>query len=344
MKHKGFQPQKSSIKSIVPTPDQLTLINNYALEPLTEENVFICKFLIAHTAIDRDNDRFTPEILDDFARTLPGKSLLWGHDWSGPGSGLFFETRTEEISIDVFTTLTGVTPKLPKGITTITILWAFAYIPILESTQAFIDHIKSGVIRHVSIGFNASDWSPIKDDNGNTIYSEISGPGDALEGSFVFLGAQPGATIQKGLDIKENNQHKEAVMLKEFLDTLSKTFGKQFTEDNAIFGIKAFIDEKDAKIKELTPLAEDGKTYRNGLVDEYVQLKAKVGDIAETADSHKSIKEIAGTYPMSFLQAEVKTLQKRVEERFPVNQIKAAQPDESRNGETTNPLIPKEDR
>jgi hypothetical protein len=73
------------------TPEILGKINRYALKKLNADEVFVRKYLMAHNAVDRDNERFPEKLLDDFAATFPGKSFLVGHARGGPGKGLYFE-------------------------------------------------------------------------------------------------------------------------------------------------------------------------------------------------------------------------------------------------------------
>lgn len=154
--------------------------------------------------------------------------------------------------------------------------------------------------------------------------------------------------------------------MNEFLKRLLLTFGKVFTdgmtEDQAITSIKTLIEEKDAKIlsltaelttkeariSDLTPLANDGKAYRDTLIAEYVTSKAKLGEVAETPEAQDMVKKVAATYPIAFLQAEVKTLQTRVEEKFPATgQLTGDERrDKSKDGKKSwkedNPLVPKD--
>ena len=98
MKFKTYQKQ-FDIKAagVDITPEVLAKINKFAIKPLTAEEVYVRKFIMAHNAVDRDNERFSEPLLDDFAKTFPGKSFLIGHDRSALGVGLFFDSLTEEI-------------------------------------------------------------------------------------------------------------------------------------------------------------------------------------------------------------------------------------------------------
>lgn len=173
-------------------------INRFAMEELTAEQVFVRKQILAHNGIDRDNERFPENLLDDFAKTLPGKSVLYFHDKHYLPLGLYFDASTENMSPDKFQELTGEAIKLPSAVKQAKVLWAHYYVvktPEIESTLA---NIEGGVYRHWSIGFGASDLVAVKQDvSGPTQYYEYVAPGEAREGSLVWLGAQQGATSQK---------------------------------------------------------------------------------------------------------------------------------------------------
>lgn len=151
--------------------------------------------------------------------------------------------------------------------------------------------------------------------------------------------------------------------MEKLLAKLAKTFDKNFTEENTVENVKAMIDAKDAdikamqekiktvkaledrvkqlepleqKVKDLEPLAADGKAFRDGLVTDYVALKAKLKEVAETPEAQKVVKDVAEKYPVEFLKQEVKHLQTRVEEKFPAEgQLKGdARRDKSNDGKS----------
>jgi hypothetical protein len=326
------------------TPEILAQINQYALKALNAEEVYVRKVLLAHNAVDRDRERFPEILLDDFARTLPGKSVLWGHERPGPGFGLFFAANTEEISPEQFKILTGEEARLSDGVAMVKILWGSFYMVKNPGNKYTLQNLDAGIYRHVSIGFRAADLLPIKGQFDEILYWEYKAPGEATEGSLVWLGAQPGATVQK--QYKED--HKGGLnAMEQFLKRLKEMFGKAFTADGVFSELKALMDEKDARIKELEPLAMDGKAYREDLVKNYVALKAKLGDIGETPEAQIPVKAVAAGYPLDFLKTEVLVLEKRVQEKFPaegqlagdMRRDKSA--DGAKGGEEDNPLIPK---
>lgn len=351
---KQFQKQfgvagSKSVSGADITAAMLAKINGFALKELTVDDVYVRKCLLAHNAIDRDNERFPEGLLDNFAETLPGKSLLFGHDRrSYLPLGLFFDASTEVMSVDQFKALTGEAPRLPEGMSEVKVLWGWFYIAKTATSSDMIVNIEAGVYRHVSIGFAASDLIGVKKEiNGPTLYYEYVAPGEALEGSLVWLGAQPGATAQKGLKDQEHHTQEEHTMkglivllaamgIKGLVDTSS--------EDQVAAGVKALLEEKDAKIKALEKDAEEGKTYRADLVGQYTAAKAKLGEVAETEEAQKGLKAVAAGYPLDFLKSELKHLQERVEKQFPAeHQTKGADGNEQRDKDASdNPLIPKQ--
>jgi hypothetical protein len=179
------------------TPEILAKINKYALRVLNADEVFTRKYLMAHNAVDRDNERFSEALLEDFAKTFPGKSFMISHDRSTLGKGLFFDAGTEEMTPAQFTALTGEEARLPNGKSTVKVLWGWIYMLKAQFNEEIIGNIDAGIYRHASIGFRANDIAPVKGQYDQILYYEYQAPGEALEGSLVWLGAQPGATAQK---------------------------------------------------------------------------------------------------------------------------------------------------
>lgn len=356
---KGFEHQKQlsikAVSAVEVTPDVLATINKFSIAALTAEEIFVSKYLMAHNCVDRDRERFPDDLLVEFAATFPGKSFLIGHSRGGPGKGLFFQASTEDMTVEQFKALTGEDARLPDGTTTVRVLWTWQYMLNNQYNEETILNTKAGIYRHVSIGFKASDLIAVKGQFDQILYYEYVGPGEALEGSLVWLGAQPGATAQKavgedddlpedigGDDINDGTKTKggSEMDLKTFLALCKKIFkGKSFTEDSFEDDMKFALGEYvaaevktattplEAKIAELTPLAakaaelaplaEEGKAYRSSLCELYAGQKQKIGDIDDKPESLVKAKEIATGFSLEFLKAEIAVLGKRVEEKFP---------------------------
>lgn len=324
------------------TPEQIAQINSFALKELTAGEVYVRKFLLAHNGVDRDQERFTESLLDDFSNTIVGKSLIEVHDRQSLPIGLFFDASTEEMTPSAFKTLTGVDLLLPDGTKMVKVLWAWTYM-LRDEQEEKIKSIDAGIIRYVSISFGAADLVGVrKETNGPYLYFEYIGPGEALEGSLVWLGAQPGAMATKAF----NNKLQEGENMKEFLKKLSSALGKTFSEDSAetaVEQVKTLVAEKDAKIAELAPLAADGKAYREELVAGYVASRAKLGEVTEKTEDQESLKKVVSAYPIEFLKSESKILAQRVAEKFPTGSQLAGDPSRDKSAKANdNPLIPKD--
>ncbi len=179
------------------TPDMLAKINKYAMKTLSADDVYVRKFLMAHNGIDRDTERFPESLLDDFVRTLPGKSFLEVHDRTKLPLGRYFDSFSEEMTKDNFKALTGEDIILPEGMETAKVVYGLVYLVKADFNDKLISNLEAGVYSHASIGFGASGLQPIKGDYDQTLYHEYVPPGEAREGSIVYLGAQPGAGSQK---------------------------------------------------------------------------------------------------------------------------------------------------
>ena len=332
-----------------PTPELIAKVNCFALDPLKAEDVYIRKFLLAHNGVDRDRERFSETILEDFAQTLPGKGFLFAHDRRNYlPLGLFFDAFTEAISPEQFKALTGEEIRLPENASMAKVLWAFMY-TLKECNQDIIQNLNAGIYRHVSIGFAASDLAPVKGAFDQTLYWEYAAPGEAVEGSLVWLGAQPGATAQKQAD----NERGEATMKKEFIKQVNILTGQDLPEDageetvakaveTALKSLKGQISSLEAKAAENEALATAGKAFVDGLVEDYSRMKAALGESQETPEAAESIKKFARSMPLDFLKQEVKHLEQRMEKQFPPSQLPgdAGTNRESGAQGADNPLIP----
>lgn len=330
-----------------PTPEQMATINGYAMTPLTEDQVYVRKFLMSHSNIDRDNQCFPPDMIGMFAATMPGKSLLISHQRRDLPCGKFFDSAVEEMSAAQFQELTGEQPRLPDGLTGCKVQWAWAYLVKTPGNDELISQIDGGVVNFCSIGFAASDLVAVRDmANGPVKYWQYVSPGEALEGSLVWLGAQPGAAAYKTAHADENTKGEK--QMKEFLKSLADALGLTLEEATALDTVKAAFAKITAEVtglKEqitgLTMLAEVGKKYQADLVARYVGAKAKLGEVETTEDAQKGMKAVVETFPLNFIELEVKALEKRVCEKFPAeHQLPGTDGNQQRTKTSDNPLIP----
>ena len=127
--------------AVGPEPDaaDLALINQqFALAELAPEDVYVRRMVLANDALDRSYERFTPAVLERFARTLPGKPVLVAHEKRELPIGLVYRAQ--------------VRPARPGEAGDVS-LEAALYMVKSPENAAVRQQIDGGVVRYVSIGF-----------------------------------------------------------------------------------------------------------------------------------------------------------------------------------------------
>jgi len=313
------------------TPEVLAKVNRFTLTPLTAEQVYVRKFIVAHSAIDRDGERFSPALLADFARTLPGKSFFCNEDghpgsWSGqkgPGQGRMCDASVEQMSLDAFEAKSGERPQLAPGDTSVSVLMGTMYMLKMPMNEMMMANIDGGIHPFVSVGFNAA--GPVRVESSGDVagmFNEWRPPGEACEVSSVWLGAQPGAGAvkapggshnpdekpNKGADMEYKDLYENEKTLRE--DTEKKHVSLVAQNQNTETELKDLKAEiGDTSVKELKALASDGKAYRDSQVKEYVRIGRLVGKLPDDPDALKSKQAVIEGFPMDFLLDEITSLQ-----------------------------------
>lgn len=307
--HKGARIAGAKLAEGVGTPSEahLAQINKLALRALNADEVYVRTVYLAHNAIDRDREAFDDTLLNDFANTLPGKGVFVRHPggWdgdSGPGVGRWIDARVVDMPLDEARTVLR-EPKLawPPGTERAKLLESTFYLLRTADTKDLIDKIDGGIAADVSIGFRAADRSGISDAAQNTIAYRLLGPGEALEGSLVWLGAQPGARVHKSATREDETMTPEQIKaLEDKLAAAEKT-----AADN-----KAKADAHDAMTKDIGDIAAlkaaaaDGAAYRAQIVDDIVKAERLAGMIK--GDDEKTVNDAKAQYadwPLSRLKA-----------------------------------------
>lgn len=188
--------QKRFISS--PTNAQLTIINQFASREHTADELLVGQMRLANNCIDRDNERFSEEMLNNFADTIVRKTLLLDHDSNINRSaiGKFFAVDLEKMPLQLAIAEAGETLQPMPGMGEVWFLSPWFYIPKKGISERDLARLESGVFDFVSIGFSAERLVPITDNKGATLFHEYQGKGYAREGSIVYLGAQFGASIK----------------------------------------------------------------------------------------------------------------------------------------------------
>lgn len=293
-----------------PSEAHLAQINKLALRALNADEVYVRTVYLAHNAIDRDREAFDDTLINDFANTLPGKGLFVRHPggWdgdSGPGVGRWIDARVVDMPLDEARTVLR-EPKLawPPGTERAKLLESTFYLLRTSDTKDLIDKIDGGIAADVSIGFRAADRSGISDAAQNTIAYRLLGPGEALEGSLVWLGAQPGARVHKSATREDETMTPEEIKALQ---------AKLAAAEKAAADNKAKAEAHDALMKELgdaksvaalKAAAADGAAYRAQIVDDIVKAERIAGMIK--GDDEKAVNEAKAQYadwPLSRLKA-----------------------------------------
>lgn len=267
-----------------PTPEQLTAINAHTLREMTAEQIVVREYILAHNAIDRDKECFAPVLLDDFARSLPGKGVFSeGHPsgWSGtggPAEGKVFAATSERMSIDAAKIqLRDAKLVWPPDATEAVLLKASAYFVKTPANESFLLKTDAGIGCDVSIGFSASQPERLKDSNGIGLdVWRWNAPGEALELSHVWLGAQPGARATKSATRSENEmdpKDKSIADLTAERDTHKAAADANAKSATSLAALKTALGPNAALLDEPAALAkavDDGRAHRKTLIDAIV--------------------------------------------------------------------------
>jgi hypothetical protein len=258
------------IKALTPSESDLHLINQMTPGPVTAEDVAVFGMRLANDQLDRSNERFPVSYLQRFADTIPGKSLMVGHDYSKAPSGRFIsgEVRSDELGHH---------------------LYAKAYV---AASSELAEQVRLGIAKDVSIGFKPDTlkcdicqlsytgstdgaWCPhiagrSYDGRLCTLTyggdTSPSGPVEALEGSSVWLGCQRGAEISTNAAMAALHARKAA-----WVDAEAAKQPREKREEDM-----DEIKELQAEVARLTALAAQGKEYAEAGKAYLAHLKAEV--------------------------------------------------------------------
>ncbi len=113
---------------------EMALINRQTLRELQPEEVFTFRLAACDNQVDRDNERFSDEALDQMAEKYVGRPVLRDHKWSaGAQTARVYAAQVEEAN----------------GIKRLVLR---CYLPRTAGTEETIAAIESGVLRECSVG------------------------------------------------------------------------------------------------------------------------------------------------------------------------------------------------
>lgn len=194
---KGARVEKMAI-----TDDELKLINKYAIEPLTSEQVFTFKVAICDNEIDREFEVFPIASLKKMASMFVGKTLIKDHG-----------KQTDNQVARIYTAEVATGKGTTKNNEEYSQLIAYCYMVKMDSNKDLITEIQAGIKKEVSVScaikkaicsicgvdnresyckhYNGRDY------DGKICYFKLLDPTDAYEVSFVAIPAQIKAGIIK---------------------------------------------------------------------------------------------------------------------------------------------------
>lgn len=129
---KTAQVEKQPIAQI-----DLDEINRHTLRELTAEEVFTFRLAACDNQVDRDDERFADETLEELARLYPGKPVLLDHNWSA-------RDQTARIY--------GAAVEQDPSRAERKRLILRCYIPRIQNTRPDIEAIETGLKKECSVG------------------------------------------------------------------------------------------------------------------------------------------------------------------------------------------------
>nr|DAQ64132.1 MAG TPA: prohead serine protease [Caudoviricetes sp.] len=169
----------------------LTLINAQTLREFTADEVYTFRLMACDNRVDRDNERFTDQALEQLAALYVGRPVLRDHSWS---AGMQ-TARCYAASVE------------PDGDAKCLVLRC--YMPRTDATADTITAIEAGILRECSVGCAVAHaicsicgvdqreslckHYPGVEYDGQVCHFDLDGAVDAYEVSLVAVPAQPAA-------------------------------------------------------------------------------------------------------------------------------------------------------
>lgn len=302
----------------------LAAIRAYTLRDFAADELQIREYVLVHNCIDRDNECFDESLIDDFARTLSGKGVYIKHPTSwqgdgGPAEGRVFATSTQTMSIEALRELLrepGL--QLPPDRTKAKAMFARAYYAKTPDNTALLIKQDAGIAGDVSIGFETElrEPVPIKDAQGRELTARRwVGPGEAMEMSLVWLGAQPGARAVKSAQQKPEPEQTMSLTNEEITALQTKAASGEKSA-NVLAALKTALGD-DAQlldnVVELKAYIADAKAAKALLVDDIIAMERQLKIVGDESEAVTAAKEFHAGNSVERLRA----IQKGYEARLP---------------------------
>lgn len=290
--------------------ESLGTVNKFTLTPLTPEKVYSRTAYLAHNGIDRDKEVFDDLLLEALAASLPGKGLFVRHPMSydgssAPGVGRWYAAKVVPMTPEAArVALREPNLQFAPGTTVAKLVEASFYVPRHAANEALIENIDAGVAGDVSIGFRAAERSPIKDAAGVTVAHRLMPPGEALEGSLVWLGAQPGARVVKEFDPTKG----DPMDLEQLKSQVNEFKPKAVAFDAVVEAVGELANTPSA----LKQAVADAKSYRDAVTDDVIRYERLQKLIGDSAEEITAVRGYLSALPLTALSARRDALAKSV--------------------------------
>lgn len=316
MKNGNVAKSAGSAEQTAYSAEEMEQVNKFTRRELKADEVYIFPIVMCDNELDRDNEHFTVEALNQLAERFIGKTVICDHSAKNANqTARIFSTEVVHVpSVKTFDgqDLYQLTGK--------------AYMLKNEVTQSIIDNIEAGIYKEVSVNCAvASQKCSIcgqeyyGDDcvhfrgrayDGKRCVLALSDATDAYELSFVAVPAQPGAGVtkwytgddalkEKGMNKNMNEYAKVKPMLAELgvdLDGIAKSEGKTENELPSLEAILTAVKKNLSSKNEeafLTADAVKSAAGKDMTSDEVIELIKSANESAEKAKLYDEIKSKA---------------------------------------------------
>lgn len=282
---------RATVKAVA-TPDEATLakIRAFTLVDIDPEVLVVREFVLAHNCVDRDREVFDEPLLAAFAASIPGKGCHIKHpqSWdgdSGPAEGKVFEAEVKRMPLEqARAELREPNLQLPPDRNEVQLLVTRAYFVRTDDNKGLLLKMDAGIAGDVSIGFTTQN-PPLKvfDPEGHEVnVRRWVAPGEALEQSLVWLGAQPGARATKSAPKREPEMDYQKLYTEEQAKTATLTSERDSAREEAtankaaadsLGALKTALGDNAALLDSPAKLAAtlaDGNAHRKSLIDALV--------------------------------------------------------------------------
>lgn len=313
MKYGNVAKSADSTEQSAYTAEEMEQVNRFTRRELKAEEVYIFPIVMCDNELDRDNEHFTVEALNQLAERFIGKTVICDHS-----------AKNANQTARIFSTEVVHTPSVKTfDGQELYQLTGKAYMLKNEVTQPIIDNIEAGIYKEVSVNcavasqkcsicgqeYYGGDCIHLRGRlyDGKKCVLALSDVTDAYELSFVAVPAQPGAGVtkwytgddalkKKGM-IKNMSYDETKKALAELgidLDGIAKTKGELPPLSDILSAVAKAFSEKEAPAEAfLTSEAVKSAAGKDMTGEEVLGLIKSASEAVEKAKLYDEIKSKA---------------------------------------------------